>query len=309
MESSLNFFNKQKASFGRHETFALRYSWLTKGFQAFDSNKAIFSSPDKSIIELGVGKNMVNAIKYWLRATTVLKDDTAEGLIATPIGKAIFSKDGWDPYLEDEATIWLIHWLLTTNCELASAWYWFFNCFHKSEFTSEEASEALADFVRNNLSGKHSEKTVKHEIAMILRMYSPPRINANTQLEDSLDTPLSSLKLVTAAEGSRLYHSYASGQLNLPTSVIGYATNEVFNLRRTDILSINDLMYGQTNGIAIGSVFRLTESALLAKLENLVRAYPASFQINETAGINQLSRIDNSVSSLDFLSHYYQTQA
>jgi len=309
MHSTLNFFNKQKASFGRHETFALRYSWLTKGFRAFDSNKSIFSSPDKSIIELGVGKNMVNAIKYWLRATTILKDDTAEGLIATPIGKAIFSKGGWDPYLEDEATLWLIHWLLATNCELASAWYWFFNCFHKSEFTSEEASEALADFVRNSLSGKHSEKTVKHEIAMILRMYCLPRISANTQLEDSLDTPLSSLKLVTADEGSRLYRSYSSGQPNLPTNVIGYATNEVFNMRRADILSINDLMYGHTNGIAIGSVFRLTESALLAKLENLVQAYPASFQINETAGINQLSRTNNSVSSLDFLSHYYQTQA
>lgn len=308
MDSSLNFFNKQKASFGRHETFVLRYSWLTKGFQAFDNNKAVFSS-DKSTIELGVGKNMVNAIKYWLRATTILKDDCAEGLIATPIGKAIFSKGGWDPYLEDEATLWLIHWLLVTNCELASAWYWFFNCFHKSEFTNEEASEALADFVRNNLSGKHSEKTVKHEIAMILRMYCPVRINASTQPEDSLDTPLSSLKLVTADEGSRLYRSYSSGQPNLPTGVIGYATNQVFNLRRTNILSINDLMYGQTNGIAIGSVFRLTESALLAKLENLVQAYPASFQINETAGINQLSRINNSVSSLDFLSHYYQTQA
>lgn len=308
MDSSLKYFNKQNASFGRHETFVLRYSWLTKGFQAFDHDKAIFSS-DKSTIELGVGKNMVNAIKYWLRATTMLKDDSAEGLIVTPIGEAIFVEGGWDPYLEDEATLWLIHWLLVSNCELASAWYWFFNCFHKSEFTNEEAAEALADFVRNNLSGKHSEKTVKHEIAMILRMYCPARINASTQLEDSLDAPLSSLKLVTADEGSRLYRSYPNEQPNLPTSVIGYATNEVFNLRRTNMLSINDLMYGQTNGIAIGSVFRLTESALLAKLENLVQAYPKSFQINETAGINQLSRINNSVSSLDYLRHYYQTQA
>ncbi|TRW96452.1 DUF4007 family protein [Candidatus Methylobacter oryzae] len=66
MESSLNFFHKQKASFGRHEAFALRYSWLTKGFQAFD-NKAFFASPDKSTIELGVGKNMVNVIKYYCR--------------------------------------------------------------------------------------------------------------------------------------------------------------------------------------------------------------------------------------------------
>jgi hypothetical protein len=37
--------------------------------------KTIFSS-DEATIELGVGKNRVNAIKYWLRATSML-DDTA----------------------------------------------------------------------------------------------------------------------------------------------------------------------------------------------------------------------------------------
>lgn len=80
----------------------------------------------------------------------------------------------------------------------------------------------------------------------------------------------------------------------------------MFNLRRVEALPINDLMYGHNNNVALGSVFRLTESALLAKLENLVQAYPAIFQINETAGINQLYRSDNSVSSLAFLHRYYQ---
>ena len=74
MERSLNLSNL-KASFGRHETFALRYSWLTKGFQTFTKNPEIFSS-DEATIDLGVGKNRVNAIKYWLRATSML-DDTA----------------------------------------------------------------------------------------------------------------------------------------------------------------------------------------------------------------------------------------
>ena len=223
MESSLKFFNPKKASFGRHETFALRYSWLTKGFQAFNRENTIFSS-EESTIKLGVGKNMVNAIKYWLRATSML-DDSAEGLAVTDIGKAIFSEDGWDQYLEDEATIWLIHWLLATNFETATAWYWFFNCFHKSEFTNEEAAEALADFVRINLSGKHSEKTVKQEVAMILRMYTLPRIHAKVQMEDGLDAPLTSLKLIVAAESAHLYRSFASSQPNLPVGVMGYATN------------------------------------------------------------------------------------
>jgi hypothetical protein len=58
MDSLLKPLNPKKASFGRHETFALRYSRLTKGFQAFEKNKSIFSSHEATI-ELGVGKNDV----------------------------------------------------------------------------------------------------------------------------------------------------------------------------------------------------------------------------------------------------------
>ena len=62
MDSLIKPYNDRRASFGRHETFSLRYAWLTKGFQAFMKKKAIFNS-DEATIELGVGKNMVNAIK------------------------------------------------------------------------------------------------------------------------------------------------------------------------------------------------------------------------------------------------------
>lgn len=304
MDSLLKPLNPKKASFGRHETFALRYSWLTKGFQAFEKNKSIFSS-DEATIELGVGKNMVNAIKYWLRASSMLLD-TEEGLEASDLGKAIFTDKGGDPYLEDEATLWLIHWQLATNAELATAWYWFFNCYHKAEFTNEDAAESLAEFVRNNLKAKHSERTVRHEVSMILRMYCLSNNNSKS-IEESLDSPLTSLRLVAAEEDLHIYRSYGNLQPSLPIALIGYAANKIFNQRQTEYLLVSDLMYGPKNGIALGSVFRLTESALLAKLENLVKAYPNIFQINETAGVNQLYRQDNTTESLTFLRHYYQS--
>lgn len=100
MDSLIKPYNNRRASFGRHETFSLRYAWLTKGFQAFMKKKAIFSSDEateatEATIELGVGKNMVNAIKYWLRASSMLQENS-EGLEATDLGKAIFSEKGWD---------------------------------------------------------------------------------------------------------------------------------------------------------------------------------------------------------------------
>jgi hypothetical protein len=81
MDSLIKPYNDRRASFGRHETFSLRYAWLTKGFQAFMKKKTIFSS-DEATIELGVGKNMVNAIKYWLRVSSMLEENS-DGLNAS----------------------------------------------------------------------------------------------------------------------------------------------------------------------------------------------------------------------------------
>lgn len=112
MDSQIKPLTPNKAAFGRHETFSLRYGWLTKGFQAFQHNNEIFAS-DEATVELGVGKNMVNSIRYWLRAAQML-DMNANGLKATELGEALLSEHGWDPYLEDEATL-CGYWLLTPN--------------------------------------------------------------------------------------------------------------------------------------------------------------------------------------------------
>ncbi|WP_349431169.1 DUF4007 family protein [Methylomarinum sp. Ch1-1] len=306
MDSLIRPLIPNKAAFGRHETFSLRYSWLTKGFQAFQHDNKIFTS-DEATVRLGVGKNMVNSIRYWLRATQIL-ETKPEGLQTTEIGKAIFSEHGWDPYLEDEATLWLIHWLVCSNAELATAWFWFFNCFHKSEFTVDEAANALVEFVNQNLTGKHSERTVKHEINLILRMYSQTRSMAKLDLEDVLDVPLVSLRLISLGGTTQHYISRPERRQNLPLDVIGFAVNEVFNQRKVSSLPIADLMYGEKHGIAIGSAFRLTEGELLSKLEDLIKRYPGIFNINETAGINQLFRDKDDVESLSFLRHHYESR-
>ncbi len=121
-----------QASFGRHQTFHLRYAWLTKGFQAMAADPRAFDA-DESTVTLGVGKNMVAAIHYWLQATRIAERGPG-GLCPTALGQAVFAADGLDPYLEDEATLWLIHWLLSTNGTQATVWRWFFNHFHQAEF-------------------------------------------------------------------------------------------------------------------------------------------------------------------------------
>jgi hypothetical protein len=127
-------FTGEKTSFGRHETFALRYGWLTKGAQALMSGDPVFDAEDATV-QLGVGKNMVASIRFWLQAARLINKSDGRWIL-TEIGAYLFDDDGRDPYLEDEATIWLIHWLIASNSEIATAWWWFFSRFHKPEFTA-----------------------------------------------------------------------------------------------------------------------------------------------------------------------------
>lgn len=300
-------FTGNSVSFGRHETFPLRYSWLTKGFQALIDNPKVFESPDATVT-LGVGKNMVNAIRYWLQAGQIVTR-TPKGLILTPVGDAIFNGDhGYDPYLEDEATLWLVHWLLATNPSQATAWYWFFNEFHKPEFTGQEASTALLDFAKQTISAKFSATTVKQDAAVLLRMYVRSKGNTRTPLEEALDSPLALLGLISQAPGGKSYQSRQAPRDGLPLGVLGYAVTALMQAMEIQQLPIEDLMYAKNGYPAPGAVFRLTESALLTKLERLVHLLPGVYEMRETAGIHQLYLLED-VKPQAYLDHHYKVEA
>ena len=280
------YFNSKKVAFSRHESFTLRFGWLTKGFRAFEKDKNIFISDD-AVVTLGVGKNMVNSIQHWLRASQliVLEGDKKE---VTPIGKAIFSEDNsWDAFLEDEATIWLIHWLIATNPENATSWYWFFNNFHKPEFTSTEIVSALSQFVKYKVNHKVAVSSINRDAGVLLRSYVQSKNNKKTGYEDALDSPLSLLKLITYLPATKSYYSRLENRSSLPFGIFGYAICDLFCKLNKPMIPIEDLIYCKNDGIALGLIFRLTENALLTKLEQLIQQFPDHFGIDQTAGIHQ----------------------
>lgn len=296
-------FEPKKVAFGRHESFALRFGWLTKGFQSFEENSDVFTDDD-AVVKLGVGKNMVNSIRHWLRAAQLVKIEP-NIKETTRLGNRLFSKEnGWDPYLEDEATIWLIHWLLATNPEHATSWYWFFNLFHKPEFTSQEVANALVDFAKENIEANFSATSVKNDSAVLLRSYVPSKGNATTPVEEALDSPLSLLRLITYSPATKSFQSRLERRDNLPLGIFGYAISDLYQQRETNEIPIEDLMYSKDGWPAPGLVFRLTENGFLSKLEQLVHYLPGIFKIDETAGIHQLYQLKK-IEPFKYLEKHY----
>ena len=136
--------------FSGHETFPFRYPWLKKGYDAVSADGTVFSRDD-AITTLGVGKNMVRSIRHWCLAAGVIEDSDKYGLQASELGKLILADDGLDPYLEDPASLWLIHWQIASNRFRATTWFWTFSHFHEPEFTREALGSALFNWTQTSL--------------------------------------------------------------------------------------------------------------------------------------------------------------
>ena len=87
--------------FSGHDTFHCRLFWLKKGIDYINSGNQFKMD---SGVDLGVGKNMVNSMKFWLKSFDVFDENTE---LKQPF-EQVFLDGGWDPYLENEGTLYFI---------------------------------------------------------------------------------------------------------------------------------------------------------------------------------------------------------
>ena len=282
-------FQPGNVSFGRHESFPLRFGWIAKGLDALRDDPAVFAREDATVV-LGVGKNMVSSIRHWLQAAALARPlPQGRGFEETELARIAFGDDG-DPHLEDDGTIWLLHWLLATNPAAATAVYWFFNHFHRPVFSSDEAAAGLRAFVDREAAVRTSAATLNRDVATLLRMYTRTTAGTRLTLEDALDSPLSLLDLLDRVDAQHR-RSVPAPRADLPPDVFAFAIAEVFDHLDAPQVAVQDLMYSDRMSCAPGAVFRMTEEGLVRKLEDLRAASPGDFRLDRTAGVYQLYRL------------------
>lgn len=283
--------------FARHETFHPRFGWLKKGFDHASIDSRIFLKDDAPI-RLGVGKNMVRSIRYWCSAFKLLEDDQP-----TVFGQKLLGQQGWDPYLEDVASLWLLHWKLLESSCLATAWDIAFNHFHKNEFTSDDIFHALCE-CRDREAPRISESSLKKDASCLLRMYVAQSRSKAQVNEDSLDCPFAELGLINSAGDSRHYVFQFGLKNNLPPEVVAYAClchyAQTGNSAKT--IPLASLLYDVGSP---GLVFKLTESAVCDSIERVSRHH-SQIQLSDAAGKMQLSLDDDPlILAESILNHYY----
>lgn len=301
--------NKVKGQpiFARHETFHPRFGWLKKGFDKALENSTIFSEESASTA-LGVGKNMVKAIRYWSLAYKILQEDpnkNSRAIIPTSFGKQLLGSEGWDPYLEDVASLWLLHWsLLKLPCH-ATTWYYAFNIFNRQDFTSDDILNGLIEYKDREFPGsKINVSSLSKDTTCLLRMYVEQRIKEGLR-EDSIDSPFVELGLIKHYGDTKHYAMNIGSKPGLIPEIIVAACLEfaASHAEGAKTITISRLLYEEGSP---GLCFKIKENLLCEAIE-IISAQFDDIALSETAGLIQFSFNKNPYQLSDMLlNHYYK---
>lgn len=286
-----------KLTFSGHDTFHCRQLWLKKGYD-FVKNGNKFTD-NESVVTLGVGKNMVSAIYFWMKAFGLIDKN---GNI-TDIADYIFSLEGQDPYLEDEATLWLLHYQLVTMGQ-ASIYNLVFNDLRKEkiEFTKDNFLSFAERKATEFGFSQFNRKTVSTDFDVLTKMY----IRTTEQVKDKEDTfsgLLTDLNLIQEEKKANSSYSIPNDyRINLPEEIILYTILDNDNFQNS--ISLNTLFQDRNQA---GSVFAITKNALMEKLESISKN-PAfrdyGITLSDHAGIKEL-QFTSKPNKFDVLNHYY----
>lgn len=296
--------DKPKLTFSGHDTFHCRHLWLKKGYDFVKKAKKF--SDENAVIELGVGKNMVSAIHFWLKAFGVI-DKSGQ---LTEFAHYIFADNlGKDPFLEDTATLWLLHYKLVTS-EHASIYNLIFNDLRKEKIEFSKIS--FLNFIERKCEelsyGQFNRNTVSTDFDVMTKLYIRT-IEQSKDKEDTISGLLTDLNLVQEekrkSEEMPTYSVYSISndiRNDIPSEVILYTILDSDTIQKS--VSLNSIFQDRNKA---SSAFAITKSSLLEKLETIIKE--PSFEkygitLSDHAGIKEL-QFNEIPSGFDILNNYY----
>jgi hypothetical protein len=280
------------ASFARHETFHPRYGWLKKGYDNAREDPGVFLAEDATSI-LGVGKNMVRAIRYWCLAYKVLREERREdnprlySVYPTEFGTSLLDDDGWDPYLEDPGSLWLLHWQLLRSPSRAPAWWAVFNSTRSPEFSDAALLSELRRLRDEHEEwGEVADSSLDKDIRCLLRMYGS--ITEGRDLpEDSVDSPFCELELLRPIPGvKRQWALNVGAKRHLPDAIVAYACLDY--VRASGSAKLVGIAGLARSPGSPGRAFALTETVLGDALARYAEHHAETVELTHAAGNRQL---------------------
>lgn len=258
-------------SFSGHESFQCKSLWLKKGYDYLLAGGK-FNDAD-SVVKLGVGKNMVASIRFWLRAFSLTIADEL-----TPLAKYIFDDvNGRDKFTEDINTLWILHYLLVKSGN-ASIYNLLFLEYQreKKEFSKSE----LQTFIKRKCSvpeqkNVYNENTAKKDIGVLLKNYIAP---TDLKTIEDFSALLLDLNLISRREADRYVFRQVKNT-EISAEVLLYAMIDFSNKDKT--LSLDKLQ-------ALALIFCMPLPDLIEAIKRIESKYSRSIVFTDNSGVKNV---------------------
>jgi Protein of unknown function (DUF4007) len=257
--------------FSGHESFVLRYGWLPKLYDAVVSAPQVFSSDERAILTLGLGRNMVKSIRFWGDALGLIQTHDGSVMPTELAVRLLDPNTGRDPYLEDTGSLWRLHWLLATHARLG-AWATFFMDMRDVVVPRERLVTAVTG--RAEASGSRiSPGTASAHVDILVRSYDAGRRDGVPLVEDALGCPLQELDLMREESvlGTPTLRLLRGPKPTLDLPAFAFAIHDFWTgtAPGSRAMSLRSLMLTRRSP---GMVFALDEAGMHERLDALCRA-------------------------------------
>jgi len=280
-----------KYVFSGHESFPCKTLWLKKGYD-FVVQGRDFNRPE-AVIYLGVGKNMVASIRYWLRVFGV-----SEGDQPTWLGNYLFDDaNGKDKYIEDMATLWLLHFHLVFN-QFATLYHMVFCGYQKghTQFDRDQiATYVKLEMIEADKQSTYNENTVRKDIAVLIQNYALPR---KAQSNEDFSSMLIDLDLIRQTAEGKGYYFNIEGKRKVEKEIFLYALLMLKEREGDNTLSYDTIQD------EIGLTFCMQDIETIEMLKLLSKDYSQYVSYNDNAGI-RIVQFTNDLNKEQVLNDYY----
>lgn len=287
-----------RGQFAGHETFPLRLLWLKKAYDAVREGASSGTFQEQSAIaRFGVGRNMAVSMRYWGLATAFLEEQDRV-IKPTALGHAILADDGFDPYLEHAATVWLAHWGVASSPEWTTTAYFAFNVLSAIEFDTGNLIDELMALVRAR-GWRATQNTLKRDIEVFLRSYVRRDAMAG---DDAAEPLLAELGLIREARVGG-WHEFVRGpKPTLPNGIFAYALADFWEGRGgSSAITAEQVCYAPGSP---GRVFKLDEDTVITRLMGIEAVTAGAWRWTDTAGLRQVQRLGD-VDPMKLISNAY----
>lgn len=294
--------------FSGHQTFPLRITWIPKAVAQISAGRDPLTDIDEGITQLGLGKNMVEALRCWIEAFQIAKKADQRWTL-TSIGSLVFDpNEGLDPYYEDVSTSWLLHWLISTNrASPFFAWECLFNRWPATEFSASQVIDAFQKET-NKTPRPASGVTVRQHWEVFLHSYRRPPADKG---EDHLDSAMSILRLIqefgerpnASGKWEKLYSFDLTRKQAIAEQLFAFFLHDWWNRKYPNerTTPLREIVMGEHSP---GRLLKMQESEIIQRVTDLAARQPKVFQIIESANLRQLHRLQKSDGLSDLKAAY-----